>query len=85
MAIHDEGDVVIPPNTFDLHATGLRHLPKAGGGYDVVQIDPLVPEATRLESVSLDDDDTVGRSLSFGFTRHRPIDGVRQSDGNTVW
>ena len=33
--IQDEGDVVTPPNTFDLQLTGLRFVPRAGGGYDI--------------------------------------------------
>jgi hypothetical protein len=36
--IQDEGDLVAPPNAFDLPGTGLRFAPRAGG-YDVSRID----------------------------------------------
>ncbi|HET9013378.1 MAG TPA: hypothetical protein VFN38_16255, partial [Gemmatimonadaceae bacterium] len=36
--IQDEGDLVTPPNSFDLQGTGLRFTPRSGG-YDVSRID----------------------------------------------
>ena len=37
--VQDEGDLILPPNTYDLRSLGLRFTRNAAGGYDVVRID----------------------------------------------
>ncbi len=84
--IQDEGDVIAPANTFDLQVTGLRYLPKVGGGYDIVRTDSSF--RTPLgDGVPLDDDDTVARNLAFDFSFFDAIHSVAfvNSDGNITF
>ena len=37
--VQDEGDLIVPPNEFDLRNTGLRFTRNASGGYNVTRID----------------------------------------------
>jgi hypothetical protein len=83
--IQDEGDLVAPANAFDLQGAGLRFAPR-GGGYDVSRIDGSF-QAAIGDPLSLQDDDSVSRALSFAFTFY----GVQQStafinsDGNITF
>ena len=83
--IQDEGDLVAPPNTFDLQGTGLR-FSRRGTGYDVGRIDASFREALG-DPVSLQDDDSASRTLPFAFSFY----GVTQatafinSDGNITF
>jgi hypothetical protein len=84
--IQDEGDVIAPANTFDLQETGLRYLPKIGGGYDIARTDSSF--RTPLgDSVRLDDDDTVARNLAFNFRFFDTTHSVAfvNSDGNITF
>src|SRR6185503_6954928 len=64
--IQDEGDVITPANTFDLPLSGLRYTPRTGGGYDVSRTDASF-RATLGDAVTLGDDDSVSRNVSFTF------------------
>jgi hypothetical protein len=83
--IQDEGDLVSPPNSFDLQGTGLRFSPRAAG-YDVTRIDASF-QAAIGDPVTLQDDDSVSRTLTFPFSFY----GVAQttafinSDGNITF
>ena len=37
--VQDEGDLILPPNTYDLRSLGLRFTRNSSGGYDVARID----------------------------------------------
>jgi hypothetical protein len=83
--IQDEGDLVMPANTFDLHGTGLRFTPRSGG-YDVSRIDGSFQSAIG-DPITLQDDDSSSQTMSFGFTFY----GVARntvfvnSDGNLTF
>ncbi|MEP6593321.1 MAG: hypothetical protein ABJC51_06490, partial [Acidobacteriota bacterium] len=84
--IADEGELVLPPNTFDLQDVGLRFTPDAAGGYDVRRIETAFrPDlGARLD---LSDDDSADRAVPFAF----PFYGRSQarafvnSDGNVTF
>jgi len=84
--VQDEGDLIEPPNTYDLRNLGLRFTRNGAGGYDVRRIDggfrtSLGPRLT------LTDDDSRQLNVSFAF----PFYGQSQttafvnSDGNITF
>jgi hypothetical protein len=83
--LQDEGDLIAPPNAFDLQGLGLRFAPRAGG-YDVSRIDASF-QAAIGDPVSLQDDDSAPGTVTFPFTFY----GVQQtaafinSDGNITF
>jgi hypothetical protein len=84
--IQDEGDLVAAPNAFDLQFTGVRYVPRSGGGYDITRIDPAFrPEIG--DRVTLADDDSVAKSLPFPFTFYGRGQSVAfvNSDGNITF
>jgi hypothetical protein len=84
--IQDEGDLVAPPNTFDIPLTGLHFVRRAGGGYDLVRIDPAFRTAIG-NRVTLADDDSVATSLPFAFDFFGTTQSVAfvNSDGNITF
>jgi len=64
--IRDQGDVIVPPNAFDLKGTGLRFTRNSSGGYDVRQTDGAF-RTTVGNRVTLTDDDTVRADVGFSF------------------
>ena len=64
--IQDEGDLVALPNAFDIQSTGLRFVLRAGGGYNMIRTDPDFRPAIG-DRVTLGDDDSVEKSVPFGF------------------
>jgi hypothetical protein len=84
--IQDEGDLVAPPNLFDLPSTGLRFVIAPGGGYDVIKIDPAFRTAIG-NRVTLGDDDSVENNLPFGFRFYGITQSVAfvNSDGNITF
>jgi hypothetical protein len=84
--IQDDGDLVAPPNVFDIQLTGLHFVPRAGGGYDIVRIDPAFRMAIG-DRVTLADDDSVATSLPFGFNFYGTTQSVAfvNSDGNITF
>ena len=65
--VQDEGDIILPPNTFDLRSTGLRFTRNGSGGYDVTRIDGNF-RATLGTRLTLTDDDSAARSVPFTFS-----------------
>jgi hypothetical protein len=84
--IQDEGDLVLPPNVFDLRDAGLQFTPNGAGGYDVRRIDAAF-RPTLGNRLTLGDDDSVQVDVPFGF----PFYGRAQrtafvnSDGNVTF
>lgn len=84
--LQDQGDLIIPPNQFDLRGAGLRFAPNADGGYSVSRIDGAfrMTLGTRL---ALEDDDSEPLNVPFPF----PFYGSAQtlafvnSDGNVTF
>ena len=84
--IQDEGDLIAPPNTFDLQGTGLRYTPRAGGSYDVSRTDASF-RASLGDPVTLRDDDSTSRTVMFSFNFYgRPQSAAYvNSDGNITF
>ncbi len=82
----DEGDLVSPPNRFDLTGRGLTFVPNAAGGYDVTTAEPTFRDGLGRR-LSLGDDDGTGESLAFTFTfyGHAHTDVFVNSDGNLTF
>lgn len=73
--IQDEGDIIAPPNAFDLRNSGVRFTRNGSGGYDARRIDPVFRQALGRQ-LSLGDDDSAAAPVVFGF----PYYGVSQTD-----
>lgn len=84
--LQDVGDLIAPPNQYDLRGAGLRYTRNAGGGYDVSRIDGAFRSALGTR-VTLSDDDSSAASVPFAF----PFFGQSQqaafvnSDGNVTF
>jgi hypothetical protein len=84
--IQDEGDLVAPPNSFDLRGTGVRFTRNGAGGYDARRVD-LAFRGTLGRQLTLTDDDTTPAPVTFNF----PFYGTAQtaafvnSDGNVTF
>ncbi|MCA1563107.1 MAG: hypothetical protein LC804_23570 [Acidobacteria bacterium] len=84
--LQDEGDLVLPPNLYDLRSLGLRFTRNGAGGYDVRRIDGTF-RSTLGTRLTLDDDDGTPVNVPFGF----PYYGATQtaafvnSDGNITF
>lgn len=84
--IQDEGDLVLPPNAYDLRNLGLRFTRNGSSGYDVRRIDAAF-RTTLGNRLTLQDDDTVAANVPFNFPFYG---GVRtaafvNSDGNITF
>lgn len=64
--IQDEGDVIAPPNPFDLRGAGVRFTANADGGYDARRIDGAF-RTTVGRALALGDDDSTAEASTFGF------------------
>jgi hypothetical protein len=64
--IRDAGDVIVPPNAFDLKGVGLRFTRNSSGGYDVRQTDAAFRVAIG-NRITLTDDDTSRADVGFSF------------------
>jgi hypothetical protein len=84
--VQDEGDVILPPNTYDLKNVGLRFSRNSSGGYSVAHIEGLF-RSTVGNRVTLSDDDSVQQNVPFSF----PFYGTNEtaafvnSDGNVTF
>jgi hypothetical protein len=65
--LFDDGDLVLPPNRFDLVGRGLRFQPNASGGYDVAAVDAAFREPLGAR-LALGDDDGVEEAVGFDVT-----------------
>ena len=84
--ILDEGDIVAPPNTFDLRNSGVRFTRNGSGGYDAQRIDPLFRQ-TLGQQRTLGDDASVSAPLAFSFNFYGTsrTDAFVNSDGNVTF
>ena len=84
--LQDEGDLIAPPNQFDIRNTGLRFTRNGSGGYDVRRIDGAF-RTTLGTRLTLTDDDSRQVNVPFSF----PMYGRGQttafvnSDGNITF
>ena len=84
--IQDEGDLVLPPNTYDLRNLGLRFTRNNAGGYNVIRIEGNF-RGTLGARLTLQDDDSAANPVPFAF----PFYGASQttafvnSDGNITF
>src|SRR5262245_40059668 len=83
--IQDEGDLIAPPNNFDLQGTGLRYAPR-GGSYDVTRTDASF-RASIGDAVTLRDDDFASRTVAFSFNFYGSQQSAAyvNSDGNITF
>ncbi|HEU4939750.1 MAG TPA: hypothetical protein VFT39_25045 [Vicinamibacterales bacterium] len=65
--LQDEGDLILPPNTYDLRSLGLRFTRNGSGGYNVARIDGNF-RASLGTRLTLDDDDSAAGTMPFGFS-----------------
>jgi hypothetical protein len=84
--VPDEGDVILPPNRFDLQNLGMRFIRNSSGGYDARRVDAAF-WADLGTRVTLTDDDSATSNIPFSF----PFFGAGQtlafvnSDGNITF
>ena len=84
--VQDEGDVIVPPNPFDLKTTGLRFTRNGGRGYDVQRIDGAFRQALGRQ-LTLEDDDSVQVNVPFAFSFYNDSHTTAfvNSDGNVTF
>ena len=84
--VQDQGDVILPPNTYDLTGLGLRFVRNGSGGYDVRRIDGAF-RATLGARLTLGDDDSAQRDVPFSFSYFGGSQTVAfvNSDGNITF
>ncbi len=84
--VQDEGDLILPPNQFDLRGSGLRFTRNSSGGYDVRRIDATFRTALGRQ-LTLDDDATTEVDVPFGFSFYGRSQTVAfvNSDGNVTF
>jgi hypothetical protein len=84
--VQDEGDIILPPNTFDLSSAGLRFARNGSGGYDVTRITGSF-RATLGTRVTLTDDDSAARAVPFSFSFYGKAQTAAfvNSDGNITF
>ncbi len=84
--VRDEGDLVLPPNAYDLRAIALAFARNGSGGYDVRRSDRAFQSAVG-EKIPLGDDDSARVALPFTFPFYagRYADAFVNSDGNVTF
>jgi hypothetical protein len=84
--LRDEGDLILPPNSYDLKGVGLRFTRTAIGSYDVRTIDAAFRTAIGAR-ISLTDDDTRRMDVPFGFPFYSNTERAAfvNSDGNITF
>lgn len=84
--VQDQGDLVLPPNPFDLKNTGLRFTRNVVGGYDVTKIDALF-RTTLGNRLTLGDDDTFETTVPFTYAFYGKTQSRTfvNSDGNVTF
>ncbi len=84
--VPDEGDIVLPPNTYDLQNLGLRFTRNSSGGYDVRRFETSLRAGlgTRL---TLTDDDSAASTVPFAFQFYGKTETAAfvNSDGNITF
>ncbi|MBW8896094.1 MAG: hypothetical protein JF613_07920, partial [Acidobacteria bacterium] len=81
--LQDEGDLILPPNSYDLRSLGLRFTRNGSGGYNVTRIEGNF-RATLGTRLTLDDDDSAPGTVPFGFSFYGKSETAAfvNSDGN---
>jgi len=84
--VPDEGELVLPPNTYDLLNLGLRFTRNGSGGYDVRRFDASF-RASLGTRLTLTDDDSVMSTVQFSFPFYGGSQTVAfvNSDGNITF
>ena len=84
--LRDEGDLILPANTFDLKGVGLRFTRNAEGGYDVRPGDAAF-RTTLGNRVTLADDDSFRADVPFSFPFYGSSERTAfvNSDGNITF
>ena len=85
--VHDEGgDLIVPPNRFDLRGAGVRFTRNNAGGYDARRIDGNF-RGTLGRQLTLSDDDTEPAAAAFNFPFYGTAraDAFVNSDGNVTF
>jgi hypothetical protein len=84
--LQDEGDLILPPNNFDLRNLGLRFTRNGAGGYDVRRIDANF-RTTLGTRLTLSDDDSAQVNVNFGFQFYGDSQSAAfvNSDGNITF
>ena len=84
--VQDEGDIITPPNGFDLYGAGVRFTRAGSGGYEARRIDGTF-RGTLGRQLTLGDDDSASSPSTFSF----PFYGAAytaafvNSDGNVTF
>ena len=84
--LRDEGDLVLPPNPYDLRAISVGFARNGSGGYDVRRSDRQFQSAVG-EKLPLGDDDSarVALPFTFPFYAERYAEAFVNSDGNVTF
>lgn len=84
--IPDEGDLIEPPNPYDLRNLGLRFTRNGAGGYNVTRIDGAFRSAVGSR-LTLTDDDSVQLNVPFAFSFYgrNQATAFVNSDGNITF
>ncbi|MBW8713294.1 MAG: hypothetical protein JF632_04325 [Acidobacteria bacterium] len=84
--LQDEGDLILPPNSYDLRSLGLRFTRNGSGGYNVTRIEGNF-RATLGTRLTLDDDDSAPGTVPFGFSFYGKSETAAfvNSDGNITF
>ena len=84
--IQDEGDLILPPNTYDLRTLGLRFALNGAGGYNVTRIAGNF-RATLGTRLTLTDDDSASSTVPFSFSFYGKAQRAAfvNSDGNITF
>ncbi len=84
--VQDQGDILLPANTYDLRGLGLQFTRNSSGGYDVRRIDGSFRQALG-NRVTLTDDDSqpVPIPFAFQFYGSGQTTGFVNSDGNITF
>jgi len=84
--VQDEGDLIAPPNSFDLRGAGVRFTRNGSGGYDARRITGTF-RGTLGRQLTLADDDGTAAALTFNFPFYGTSrsDAFVNSDGNVTF
>ncbi len=84
--VQDDGDLIAPPNSYDLRGLGLRFTRNGAGGYDVRRITAGF-RTTLGRQLTLTDDDSTSANVpfSFNFYGRGQTTAFVNSDGNVTF
>jgi hypothetical protein len=84
--VQDEGDIIAPPNAFDLRGAGVRFTRNGAGGYDARRIEGAF-RGTLGQQLALSDDDSASAPVAFGFPFYSTTvtQAFVNSDGNVTF